>query len=141
MSKYVVDTCILVNANQDMGEAFPIVKLLITLLNGHEICLDSEGEILKEYENNGLYEGFSGEWYKNMQRSARITYVKKTIGRKPKNELLRMRFDPDDIKFVATAHVCGKRIISNDTDYNEEIINYLLEKMEIRVFYSCSRLD
>ncbi len=142
MSKYVVDTCILVNANyQDCEKAFPFLELLIMIKKEHEICLDTKGEIWREYEKNGLYKGFSGEWYKNMQRANKIKYVKKTIGKKSKNELLKMKFDPDDIKFVATAYVCGKRIISDDTDYSEEIVNYLLEKMEIRIFCSRSRLD
>ncbi len=140
MSEYVVDTCILAGANHNgPGEAFPFLRLLMKILHEHRICVDTEREILNEYGENA-YKGYSGEWFKNMQRAAKISYVKKTIGKRQRKDLIKLKFDPDDIKFVATAHVCGKRIVSDDSDYSDTIAAYLLEKMGIRIFHSNSEL-
>ena len=140
MTDYVIDTCILVDANNtDTKRAFQVIELLITIKNEHKICLDKKREILREYERNGIYNGFSGEWFKNMQRAAKIKYVKQHI-EKDKRKLIKLKFDADDIKFVATANACGKKIISDDTDYNT-VKDYLLEKMGINVLRSGSALE
>jgi predicted nucleic acid-binding protein len=140
MSEYVVDTCILVKANHsEPKEAFPFLELLIRISSEHGMCLDTEREILKEYGEN-VYKGFSGEWFKNMQRAGKIRYVKKTIRRNQRQDLIKLKFDPNDIKFVATAYVCGKKIVSDDSDYNNTVTAYLLEKMGIRVFQVNSSL-
>ncbi|KYK30149.1 MAG: hypothetical protein HXS48_16425 [Theionarchaea archaeon] len=141
MTDYVIDTCILVEANnKDIKRAFQFIELLIIISNEHTICLDRKRGILKEYEENQMYEGFSGIWFKNMQRAAKIVYVKKKIGKKQKEKLVNLKFDIDDIKFVATANACGKRIISDDTDYNKKVTAYLREKMGIIIFRSGSEL-
>ena len=77
MTDYVIDTCILVEANnKDMNNAFNFIRLLTAILD-HRICLDTKRDILKEYEENQIYEGLSGIWFKTMQRAAKIVYVKK----------------------------------------------------------------
>ena len=58
-----------------------------------------------------------------------------------KKKLIKLRFDTDDIKFVATANVCGKRIISDDTDYTDTVKDYLLEEMGIKILHSGSTLS
>lgn len=141
MTDYVVDTCILVEANnKDTKRAYQFMELLFMIKNEHKICLDRKRGILREYQENQIYEGFSGIWFKNMQRAAKIVYVKKKIGKKQKEKLITLKFDSDDIKFVATANACGKRIISDDTDYNEKVTAYLREEMGIIVFRSGSEL-
>jgi len=113
MTDYVIDTCILVEANnKDVKKAFQVIRLLIAVIEDHRICLDNKREILKEYERNDIYKGFSGIWFKNMHRAAKILYVKKEIEKRQRRNLIKLRFDTDDVKFVATANVCGKRIIS-----------------------------
>lgn len=135
MTDYVIDTCILVKANsKDMNSAFKFITLLIALLN-HRMCLDTNREILKEYEKNHLYSGFSGVWFKNMHRAAKITYVRKRIKKEQKKKLKKLKFDITDIKFVATANACGKRIISDDSDFTEKVITYLNREMGITVLH------
>ena len=113
MTDYVIDTCILVEANnKDVKKAFQIIRLLIAVIEDHRICLDNKREILKEYERNDIYKGFSGIWFKKMHRAAKISYVKKGIEKRQRKDLIKLRFDTDDVKFVATAKACGKRIIS-----------------------------
>ncbi|MBU7047783.1 MAG: PIN domain-containing protein [Theionarchaea archaeon] len=141
MTGYVIDTCILVEANKDMKRAFQTMRLLMAVLERHRMCLDTGREILKEYEKNGIYEGFSGIWFKNMQREAKIDYVKKKIEKRQKKELIKLKFDKNDIKFVATANTCGNRIISDDSDYNDKVIQYLKERMGITVYDSDSELE
>lgn len=142
MTDYVIDTCILVEANNnDMKRAFHFMKLLIEIFENHDLCLDNKREILREYERNGIYKEFTGVWFKNMQRAAKIVYVRKKIERKQKRELTRLKFDAHDFKFVATANACGKQIISDDSDYNEMIIQYLWKEMEIKVLHSDEKLE
>ncbi len=141
MTDYVIDTCILVEANNDNKErAFTFMRLLFKL-EDHRICLDNKREILKEYERNDIYKEFSGIWFKNMHRAAKILYVKKEIEKRQRKDLIKLRFDTDDIKFVATANACGKRIISNDTDYTAVIVQYLWEEMGIIILHPNSELE
>jgi len=86
MTDYVIDTCILVKANNtDTKKSFQVIELLIMIYKEHKICLDKNREILNEYERNGIYEGLLGEWFKSMQRAAKIRYVKQHIKKDNKN--------------------------------------------------------
>ncbi len=94
----------------------------------YEDCIRTTKKDAKMYPGNAFVE----KWFKhavNMLAVKNNGYLQEMhrIG------LMSKKFHDDDLMFVAACHCSNdKRLVSKDSDYTQDIIDYLSEEMQIK---------
>lgn len=140
MIYWVLDSCIIASSNDDgCDEYWDCVSLLIKVGNEDGICLDAEGGIEAEYQKH-LNSRLTQTWWDKMIHSqGKVHTCSSRLFRRHKEALDKMKFHDDDIKFVGTAfNSPDHKLVSHDSNYNVNIINYLTTKCSIEVVHPCN---
>jgi hypothetical protein len=110
--------------------------LLHALKANHRIALDFEQRILHEYLRNAPSDSHAGRWVITVaRRSDRTMWRTGRLPARREAELINdLRFDRSDLVFVATsAEGPDKLLVSEESDYNAAIKNYLLRELGVTV--------
>jgi len=136
---WTIDTVILYEcAKNDIDAAYFLLGISQKKKN---VVFDRDGYIRGQYEkciieikgNPRVYprSDLVERWFKHIVDKLAV----KNIGFLQdhyRKELLSMRFHDDDLAFIGACHCSNnKRIVSRDSDYSQEIIDYLKAKMNI----------
>ncbi len=139
--EWTIDTCLFYAVGKNETDA--ITLLMNILHNNDRISVDIQRNIEREYRTclevmereKRTYPGCELSkilFGKFVSRSFKI--YDGSLTRRQKRELDRLVFDPDDRKFVA---VCfrskNKTLVTEDSDYNENIKQFLEGNMSITV--------
>jgi hypothetical protein len=137
MVQWVVDTWVLEKCGEAHDPAsLKALQLLSRILEKDMLCLDLEGDILKEYLPHMKPRTHVATWWAEMrkQNSKWAFHSQKLPNAFEQNLVHRLSFDPADLKFVGVAHKTHDHLIaSEDSDYSSNICNYLYNVMSIRV--------
>lgn len=136
---WTIDTCVPYKAIEIDYEAINL--LFFILRNRHYIVVDIEDNICTEYRNclriaaQNKRDGY--EPLKKVLKGLLPDRVKKfscSLAARHQKKFIEIKFDTSDWPFVA---VCSKShskdLISEDSDYSEEVMIYLKEEMKINV--------
>jgi len=137
---WTIDTYVLYRAADVDYDA---ISFLQKILNERsEIAFDYEGNIEKEYRDcfiKAQRERKGGsvalkEWFKQIVSKRARKFISGTLDTKKQKDLADLRFDRSDWPFVAVcSKTASKRLVSEDSDYNEQVKNYLKSEMSIDV--------
>lgn len=133
----VLDTFVLkVGQNADDERSLDVLALLHGINSSHTIAVDYGHLILGEYFRNIPSDCHAGKWLgvvssrsdKLVFRDGRVTNVHRDI------LLNQLHFDRSDLVFVGVAARTPDRIlVSEESDYSENIKEYLLDEIGVRV--------
>ena len=139
MSDIVIDTSILYECANINGTAIYLLENYIR--KNIFICFDFEEKILSEYKKCFIKikkakspgEKFLQKWFSKIS-SKLIKQYSGNLTQKQKQDLKDLSFHNDDYVFVGVAiKSISKIIISEDSDYNESVKNYLSKVLNILV--------
>lgn len=136
MKHWVIDTWVIEKCNPIDNECIDCVRFLIGVLDYGAICLDNEGEIMKEYSCHIKSHSFISKWWDRIVREkGHLCFFSGKLAAKHIEHLLdNLHFDPADIKFVGVASKTNDRLLaSGDSDYDEEVCGYLHTQLGIAV--------
>ena len=126
---WVIDTDALVRADdgdEDHEHCFNIMDLLGTIRHSdHYLVVDYDGTIEEQYRNNLQPMGWVYRFFRNFVNQAKVRYVSGRLTNRLSIGLDSLRFDPDDHVFVAVAHVSKGRLVAEESDYTEAVVEYL----------------
>ena len=134
---WTIDSTILYNvAGVDVDAASFLLNIL---QHKDHIMLDNAGKIEEEYRNcikktrdlggNSYVRKIFGEFVNKL-----CIRCDGSLDHSHQKELRKLRFDPDDWKFVAVSSKSRtKRLVAEESDYNEEVKNYLNSSLFINV--------
>ncbi len=135
--EWVLDTWVLVKAGDiDFEGWWDAVDLLDEISRRHRLALDTERSIDAEYLRNIKPRTIVARWWTDIQRrTGRTVRYSSTPHKRDSSHLLnRLHFDSSDLKFVAVASKTSSRLlVAEESDYTEEVKNYLLLAMKTRV--------
>jgi len=139
--EWVIDTNVLVDADNVGNDA---LDFMVQVKHRHQLVLDYEGEIRNEYQKQIMARkiapnGFVIKWLKYMNgRSDKIVFYSKTVRKQYAQKYLinKLNFDSNDLKFVGVASRSkDKCLVTEDcSDYDADVKDYLLSKLDITVF-------
>ncbi|MDD5014539.1 MAG: hypothetical protein PHW73_05490 [Atribacterota bacterium] len=136
---WTVDTCVLYDFVGGNYDAFYFLHG-ITIKND-KVVLDQEKHIETEYQNcmkkikfeNKFACDFISKWFTTVVSRCVIKYCG-DLDIRHKKALKKLNFHDKDLPFVAVCkQTKDKNLVSKDSDYNNEVKEYLLEKMEVHV--------
>jgi hypothetical protein len=139
MTYWVVDTCVIESSNNSYcTEYIDCVSLLMRIKDSDGICLDAYGEIENEYEPY-LRTPLTQKWWQIMRFTQGKVYTcSHHLYNRHVKKLDEMKFHDDDLKFVGTAfNSPDRKIITHDSDYRPEIVDYLSKNCNIDVIHPC----
>ena len=109
----------------------------------HSIIIDSEGKIEDEYRrcfssvSNAARRALS-KWY----RSMRVRIYSNCLDEDCKRRLEEFEFDQDDWPFVGVCKKSNdKNLVAEESDYTDEVKNYLISDLGINVLSVQNALD
>ena len=131
--EWTIDTWVLYKVDEGNFDA---LDFLLAVLRHHKVVFDHERHIEQEYQRclKRTRNRYLEEWFKRLiARQARVFYS----GRLPNRHeraLLRMNFDRSDLPFVGVAHRSkDKLLISEDSDYTQQVCDYLQQQLQVKV--------
>jgi len=134
VKEWTIDTWVLYKVNE--GDLDAHTFLIFILKHRHRIVFDQEGHIANEYKrcfqqhNNK----FLFKWFEALKRHNAIMFYSGKLSQEHKQALLRMKFDPSDLVFVAVASRSkDKLLVSEDSDYTPAVCNYLKQNLQVQV--------
>lgn len=140
MSKdWTLDTYVLYKAAEVDYDAIALLNKII--LGGHLVAFDAEGHIEQEYRkcitkaqrNRTPGCVALGKWFKVVVNKLAFKCCGK-LHTKHRNKLKKLRFDTSDWPFVAVCfRTACRRLVAEESDYTEEVIDCLKNDMEICV--------
>ena len=141
---WVIDTDVLVgvdSGNEDHGHCLNVIHLLgIIRQSDHFIVIDHEGTIQRQYQKNLKRQGWVHRFLKDFVNQSKIRYESGKLNNRLTSKLNSLHFDPDDHVFVAVAYATRGdsvgRLVAEESDYTDSVIEYLLEQ-NVRVM-DCS---
>jgi hypothetical protein len=138
--EWVIDTYVLYKADEpkDDEHYLPAIGLLRAIEKGHRLVLDSDGHIRKQYEDciRQTRSPFLQSWYKQMfsRAGAIVSCSGKLPARRHTHLVDKLKFDTSDVPFVAVAVLSADHlVVSEDSDYTDEVKQYLAEKLSVQV--------
>ena len=136
---WTVDTCVLYKAADVDLKAIHFLGNILEDMDivalDHEKCIENEYRkcICKITSKNAEGRTFILKWYKHIVGKL-FTRFSGNLESRHKEELKKLRFHDDDWTFVAVCkRTKDKNLVSEDSDYNKKVKEYLLEKMEVHV--------
>ncbi len=101
----------------------------------HFIALDPKGEIRREYERNLKGKTAAGKWLADIIGKNRVIFTRKQLPKTDEDQLINdLGFHNDDLKFVEVAHrTKDKLLATEDSDYTEEVKEYLFSNLKVDV--------
>lgn len=140
MTYWILDCCVLVNCNEEnCNHEFYMdcMKLLIYIKERDGICLDATNQIYNEYFVYIKPNTFLSKWWKGITRTQGKThYCSAHLPNKHKAKLSKMKFHKNDYKYVGTAfNSPDQNLVTFDSHYHAEIVNYLETSCNINVFH------
>lgn len=133
MREWTIDTWVLYRV--DEGD-FDALDFLFAVLRYDMVVFDYERHIEQEYRRclAQTRNRYLEEWFKRLiSRKKQIFYSSK-LARHHELALLRLNFDCSDLPFVAVAFRCkDKLLVSENSDYTQQVCNYLQKKLRIQV--------
>ncbi len=133
MREWTIDTWVLYKVDEGNFDA---LDFLLAVLRHHKVVFDHERHIEQEYQRclKRTRNRYLEEWFKRLiTRQARVFYS----GRLPNRHeraLLRIKFDRSDLPFVGVAHRSkDKFLVSEDSDYTQQVCDYLQQQLQIKV--------
>ena len=135
--EWTLDTCVLYQAaDNDMNAIFLMLKIKE---DNDKVILDLEKEIIKQYRNcldrtrDKKGHDLLRKWFVILE-SKLAKYVSSTLEDNHRKQLIELGFHRKDFPFVgACSKSSCKRIITNDSDYNDDVKEYLNSRMGIKV--------
>lgn len=138
---WVVDTWVLYRAAE---LSFDAQELLLNILARHSLAFDDRGHIEDEYlrcmrrteREVGTRAGsrFIKQWFDKLAERKKRYFYSGQLQARHRRALERLRFDSSDMPFVAVCYrTPDKLLVSEDSDYNEAVKEYLNEEMGIQV--------
>ena len=130
---WTVDTCVLYMAAEVELEAMYL--LLRIMRQAHRVGMDHEGHIEHEYRQclQATGDRLVEKWLRTVANSLAFMHSGK-LDRRHRNALERLRFDRDDWPFVGVcSRTSSKNLVSEDSDYTEEVRAYLAHEMSVSV--------
>lgn len=136
---WTIDTCILYRAADVEGNVIELMNIILRLR--HYIALDHERHIENEYircikrieSQKKPGAKFVKEWFQHCISKLSIKFSG-TLSSKYKRKMMELKFDNDDWPFIA---VCSqtqcKILVSEESDYNELVKEYLQNEFGIQV--------
>ena len=135
-NEWVIDTNVLIRACSPHDESdLDAQGLIQTIRQSHHIAVDHQGRIQAEYENNLRDAVVFRLWIDAMWKLNKIAFRDGRLPNRHRNHLLsELRFDDDDLSFVAVAsRGISKLLVTEDSDYNEQVRDYLTEELSVEV--------
>ena len=133
---WVIDTCVLAVATPTNEQALDAIHFLNEVLRSHCIAVDEQGEIEREYQPYMRWGSIASWWWQKMVGQAgKIWRFDGRLTQHHRQHLLgRLNFDPSDAKFIAVASRTSNRLlVSEDSDYNADVKDYLEKEMDVAV--------
>jgi hypothetical protein len=131
--EWTIDTWVLYEA--DRGD-FDALDFLLAVLRHHKVVFDHERHIEQEYQRclKRTRNRYLEEWFKRLiARRARVFYSSK-LPNGHRKTLLRMGFDRADLPFVGAAFRSkDKLLVSQDSDYTEQVCDYLQQHLRVKI--------
>jgi len=131
--EWTIDTWVLYKVDEGNFDA---LDFLLAVLRHHKVVFDHERHIEQEYQRclKRTRNRYLEEWFKRLiARQARVFYS----GRLPNRHeraLLRMNFDCSDLPFVGVTHRSkDKLLVSEDSDYTQQVCDYLQQQLQVKV--------
>ena len=134
--EWVIDTDVLVHAHNPSEELYLDTQGLIQMVRQlHHIALDHQEFILNQYESNLSGEVGYRHWINAMWKLNKIAFRDGRLPNRHRNHLLsELRFDDDDLSFVAVAsRGISKLLVTEDSDYSEQVRDYLTEELGVEI--------
>lgn len=135
--QWVVDTWVLAKCNDTTDTlCLKASELLIRILNREIICLDSEGEITREYYRHIRPRSFVANWWEEMRkRNDKFLFFSNKLASRHRDNLVnKCNFHNDDIKFIGVASKTRDRLlVAEESDYNADVCKYLNDALSVRV--------
>lgn len=138
---WTIDTVILYNcAREDLNASHFLLEILYKKKNvvfdkndyierQYKKCIKKTQKESRSYPGNSLIQ----KWFIAVVNKLAV----KNIGylqAEHKKALMKLDFHDDDLPFVAACHCSNdKRLVSQDSDYNTDVNDYLKSKMSINV--------
>lgn len=126
---WVIDTDVLVRAegfDERHDHWFNINDLLgIIRQSDHYIVMDYDDAIEEQYRNNLQPLGWVSRLLRNFINQAKIRYVSGRLTNRLTDRLDSLHFDSDDHVFVAVAHASEGRLVAEESDYTDAVVNFL----------------
>ncbi len=143
---WVIDTWVLATASDQRRSALLEALHLLLELRNHLIAIDdipSRSEIVREYYPYISPPALLSHWWQEMISRGRVLFLTGRMPRRHRNYLLNnLRFDLSDMKFVDVAYRSpDKFLVSEDSDYTEEVKAYLKERLDITTFTTADALE
>jgi hypothetical protein len=147
MLDWTIDTCVLYRfAEND----FKAIRLLLTIREEkHRVAMDEDGLIRDEYERcrkKSEKEHKPGRELLNkvlVEIYSNCAYIYSgKLGKRNEKHLQRLGVNDEDFPFV---FVCSqsncRRLVSQDSDYNEQVKDYLESKLKVNVLTIAESLE
>lgn len=121
----------------DAQEFMQVVRRL------HTIALDSQGHMRGEYERNLKDEASFRLWWDAMCRQNKVVYRDGRLPNRHRRHLTdRLKFDRDDLPFVAVASRGDSKLIATeDSDYDAQVRDYLSSALGVAVLNTAAALE
>lgn len=136
LKDWTIDTYVLYKAADIEGDAIELLNQIRR--KRHQITLDYEGHIEKEYKECLQYErnfgrDFVSKWFKEVIGKF-AQYCSGKLQKRHQIALQKRKFDRSDWPFVAVcSKTKSKKLVSEDSDYTENVKCYLQSEMAINV--------
>ncbi len=137
--EWTIDTCVLCEAAKINWDAVEFLNKI--LREKHFVAFDNERHIETEYKHclekskGGREKGYEAlqKWLVYIIRGQAM-YYSGHLSHAQKVKLASLKFDSSDWPFVAVcSNTSTKSLVSEDSDYTEEVRDYLKEQMNIHV--------
>lgn len=133
--QWVIDTWVLRISTTPNTQGMCAISFLNEILRYHSIKLDFERKIDNEYKRHiqpGTHAAF---WWEQIVRlSGKIHRYSSKLSSRHRRRLLSLAFDLSDLPFVSVASKGkDKLLVSEDSDYNKPVKEYLENHLKVRV--------
>lgn len=139
--EWVIDTNVLIHACSPHDESgLDAQGLIQTIRQSHHIAVDHQGHIQAEYDRNLRDEKGFRLWIDAMWKLNKVAFRDGQLSNRHHDHLVgRLRFDNDDLPFVAVAsRGVSKLLVTEDSDYSERVRDYLTEELGVDVLNTSS---
>ena len=127
---WVIYTDVLVRAegfDERHDHWFNINDLLgIIRQSDHYFVMDYGGAIKEQYRKNLAARGWVHRFLDKLINQAKIRYVSGKLTIRLTDRLDSLHFDSDDHIFVAVAHASRGRLVAEESDYTDAVVNFLV---------------
>ena len=141
--EWVIDTQVLVRACNPNTEADLDAQAFIHDVRlSHHISLDFQRKIEEEYRTQMKWHVVFRLWFDAIWKSSKVMQRDGRLDNRHREQLVDdLHFDRDDLPFVAVSSKgISKFLVADESDYTDEIRNYLTCSLGITVFDSSSAL-